>query len=155
VQADIFSGPCHGVNSVGHICPVVGSDTMKKFVSLTHLLNTQSNVRLPTFKTSVGYGFAPKSYLVVGVEVLFLPPIFLARQLRNGEENEQALREREKERKREARKKKIKKKRLTGIIVNFQKNKKKVHHTCTFREDCYCTSTVGGRKILNLIKKFS
>jgi hypothetical protein len=28
VQAGIFSGPCHGVSSVGHIRPVVDSDTM-------------------------------------------------------------------------------------------------------------------------------
>ena len=38
VQAGIFLGPCHGVSIVGHICPVVGSDTMKKFVGLTHLI---------------------------------------------------------------------------------------------------------------------
>ena len=38
VQAGIFPGPYHGVSSVGHICPVVGSDTMKKFVNLTHLI---------------------------------------------------------------------------------------------------------------------
>ena len=38
VQAGIFFGPCHGVSSVGYICPMVGSDTMKKFVGLTHLI---------------------------------------------------------------------------------------------------------------------
>jgi hypothetical protein len=38
VQADIFSGPCHGVSSVCHICPVIGFDTMKKFMDLTHLI---------------------------------------------------------------------------------------------------------------------
>ena len=38
VQVGIFSGPCHGVSSVGHICPVVGSDIMKKFMGLTHLI---------------------------------------------------------------------------------------------------------------------
>ena len=30
VQANIFPGPCHGVSSVGHICLVVGSNTMKR-----------------------------------------------------------------------------------------------------------------------------
>ena len=38
VQASIFSGPCHGVSSVGYIRPVVGSDTMKKFVGLTYFI---------------------------------------------------------------------------------------------------------------------
>jgi hypothetical protein len=38
VQASIFPGPYHGVSSVGHIRPVVGFDTMKKFVGLTHLI---------------------------------------------------------------------------------------------------------------------
>jgi hypothetical protein len=38
VQASIFPGPCHGVSSVGYIRLVVGSDTMKKFVGLTHLI---------------------------------------------------------------------------------------------------------------------
>ena len=44
VQANIFLGPYHGVSSVGHIRPVVGSDTikkfntMKKFMGLTHLI---------------------------------------------------------------------------------------------------------------------
>jgi hypothetical protein len=38
VQVGIFLGPCHVVSSVGHICPVIGSDTMKKFVGLTHLI---------------------------------------------------------------------------------------------------------------------
>ena len=56
---------------------------------------------------------------VVGVGVLFLPTIFLARKLRNGEENEQALREREKEKKKKKKNKKKKKKRLLGVIVNF------------------------------------
>jgi hypothetical protein len=32
VQTGIFPGPCHGVSSVGHICPVVGSDTIKEFL---------------------------------------------------------------------------------------------------------------------------
>jgi hypothetical protein len=40
VQAGIFPDPCHGVSSVGYICPVVGSDTMKKFVDLTHLIKS-------------------------------------------------------------------------------------------------------------------
>jgi hypothetical protein len=40
MQADIFPGPYHWVNSVGHICPVVGSDTMNKFVGLTHLIKS-------------------------------------------------------------------------------------------------------------------
>ena len=38
VQVSIFIGLCHGVSSVGHIRPVVGSDTMKKFVGLTHFI---------------------------------------------------------------------------------------------------------------------
>jgi hypothetical protein len=38
VQSGIFRGPCHGISSVGHIRSVVGFDTMKKFVSLTHLI---------------------------------------------------------------------------------------------------------------------
>jgi hypothetical protein len=38
VQVDIFSGPYHGVSSMGHIRLVVGFDTMKKFMSLTHLI---------------------------------------------------------------------------------------------------------------------
>ena len=38
VQAGIFLSPCHGVSSVGHTCLVVGSDTMKTFVGLPHLI---------------------------------------------------------------------------------------------------------------------
>jgi hypothetical protein len=38
VQVSIFHGPCHEVSSVGPICHVVGSDTMKKFVVLTYLI---------------------------------------------------------------------------------------------------------------------
>jgi hypothetical protein len=33
-----FLGPCHGVSSASHIRFVVGSDTMKKFMDLTHLV---------------------------------------------------------------------------------------------------------------------
>ena len=46
LQAGIFPSPCHGVSSVGHICPVVGSDIVKKFVGLTHLIK-------PVLKKSV------------------------------------------------------------------------------------------------------
>jgi hypothetical protein len=38
VQAGIFPGPCHGVSSASSICPVVGFDTMKKFVGLIHFI---------------------------------------------------------------------------------------------------------------------
>jgi hypothetical protein len=40
VQVNIFSSPCHEISSVGHIHPVVGSDTIKKFVDLTHLIKS-------------------------------------------------------------------------------------------------------------------
>ena len=38
MQANIFLGPCHGVSSVGPIHPVVGYDTMKKFLGKIHLI---------------------------------------------------------------------------------------------------------------------
>ena len=38
VQVSIFSNPCHGISSVSSIHHVVGSDTIKKFVGLTHLI---------------------------------------------------------------------------------------------------------------------
>jgi hypothetical protein len=38
VQVNIFSSPYHEISSVGHIHPAVGSDTIKKFVDLTHLI---------------------------------------------------------------------------------------------------------------------
>jgi hypothetical protein len=38
VQAGIFPSPCYKVSNVGHIRPMVGSDTMKKYVGLTHLI---------------------------------------------------------------------------------------------------------------------
>jgi hypothetical protein len=31
VQASIFPNPCYGVSSVGHICSMVGSDTMLNY----------------------------------------------------------------------------------------------------------------------------
>jgi hypothetical protein len=40
VQAGIFLGPCHRKSSVGHIRPVVCSDTMKKFMGLTYLIKS-------------------------------------------------------------------------------------------------------------------
>jgi hypothetical protein len=36
VQASIFPDPYHEVSSVDLICPIVGFDTVKKFVGLTH-----------------------------------------------------------------------------------------------------------------------
>ena len=63
------------------------------------------------------------------VGVLFLPTIFLARKLRNGEEeNEQVLRERE--RKKERKREKKNKKRLTGAI-NFHLYRKNCYFICT------------------------
>jgi hypothetical protein len=38
VQINLFPSPCHGVSSVGAIHLVIGSNTMKKFVGLTHLI---------------------------------------------------------------------------------------------------------------------
>ena len=38
VQASIFSGPYHGISSVGLIRLIIGSNTMKNFVDLTHLI---------------------------------------------------------------------------------------------------------------------
>jgi hypothetical protein len=37
VQTDIFLGPCYGISSVGYIYFMVGSNIIKKFMSLTHL----------------------------------------------------------------------------------------------------------------------
>jgi hypothetical protein len=38
VQAGIFPGPCYRVSNMSHIRPMVGFDTMRKFVGLTHLI---------------------------------------------------------------------------------------------------------------------
>jgi hypothetical protein len=43
-----FSSLCHGVSSVDHIHPVVGFDTMKKFVDLTHRIKPTQEKGLPT-----------------------------------------------------------------------------------------------------------
>jgi hypothetical protein len=42
VQIGIFSGHCHGVSSMDHIYHMIGSNTMKKFVSLTSSYKTDS-----------------------------------------------------------------------------------------------------------------
>ena len=56
-----------------------------------------------------GLWICTKEFFGGRVGVLFLPTIFLARKLRNGEEeNEQALREREKGRRKKNKKKRIK-----------------------------------------------
>jgi hypothetical protein len=46
----VFPSPCHGVSSVGNIYPVVGFDTMKKFVGLTHLIKPVLQERIAHLK---------------------------------------------------------------------------------------------------------
>jgi hypothetical protein len=46
VLADLFPGLCHMVSNAGPIRLVVGSDIMKKFVDLTHLIKPVQQERV-------------------------------------------------------------------------------------------------------------